>query len=145
MAVSHFQNVIWKVTVIFSIVFIGPSGRQMLSRTNKTDRQIKQSVCSNNTRYEYVCMAVGCGRKLTKVKLPQGSGCVSLAARSRLLGKTLFFLKKMGHPRPLFHLFSSFQTTLLFLQQINVKKHHVHPVSGTGIRTHDLQNVSLLL
>ena len=114
MAVSHFQNVIWKVTVIFSIVFIGPSGRQMLSRTNKTDRQIKQSVCSNNTRYEYVCMAVGCGRKLTKVKLPQGSGCVSLAARSRLLGKTLFFFKKNG-PSP-----ASFSFIFVFSNNITI-------------------------
>ena len=28
----------------------------------------------------------------------------------------------MGHPRPLFHLFSSFKQTLQFLQQINMKK-----------------------
>ena len=28
----------------------------------------------------------------------------------------------MGHPRPLFHLFSSFKQTLQFLQQINVEK-----------------------
>ena len=118
MAVSHFQNVIWKVTVIFSIVLIGPSGRQMLSRTNKTNRQIKQTVCSNNTSYEYVCMAVGCGRKLTKVKLPQGSGCVSLAARSRLLGKTLFFLKKWAIPGLFFIYFRLFKQTPQILQQI---------------------------
>ena len=31
--------------------------------------------------------------------------------------------------------------TLQFLQQINVK--NVHPVYGAGIRTHNLQNVSL--
>ena len=30
--------------------------------------------------------------------------------------------KNMGQPRPLFHLFLSFQTTLQILQQINVKK-----------------------
>ena len=41
----------------------------------------------------------------------------------------LFFFKKMGQPRPLFRLFSVFfkQTLLQFLQQINVKKCHVHP------------------
>ena len=33
------------------------------------------------------------------------------------------------------------QTSLQFLQQINVKI--VHPVYGAGIRTHNLQNVSL--
>ena len=40
-----------------------------------------------------------------------------------------FFLKKMGHPRPRFRLFSVFfkQTLLQFLQQINVKKCHFHP------------------
>ena len=50
----------------------------------------------------------------------------------------------MGHPRPIFRLiFSLFQTNInTILQQINVK--NVHPVYSTGIRTHDLQNVSLL-
>ena len=43
----------------------------------------------------------------------------------------------MGHLRTLFHLFSSFQTTLQFLQQINVK--NVHPVYGAEIRTHNLR------
>ena len=36
------------------------------------------------------------------------------------------------------------QTSLQFLQQINVKKCHFHPVYGAGIQTHDLWNVSLL-
>ena len=58
--------------------------------------------------------------------------------------KSFFFLKKMGHPRPLFRLFSVFQQTIQFLQQIYVKKCHVHPVSGAGIRTLDLWNVSRL-
>ena len=40
---------------------------------------------------------------------------------------------KLGHPRPLFHLFFglSKQTSTRFLQQYNVK--NVHPVSGAGI------------
>ena len=34
----------------------------------------------------------------------------------------LFILNKMGHPRPLFHLFSSFQTNIaILLQHIYVK------------------------
>ena len=41
-----------------------------------------------------------------------------------------------------FHLFSSFQTQNIILQQINVK--NFHPVYGAGIRTHDLWNMSLL-
>ena len=45
----------------------------------------------------------------------------------------------MGHPHPLFRLFSSFQSLQLLLQ-IYVK--NVRPVYGCGIRTHDLQNVS---
>ena len=49
---------------------------------------------------------------------------------------TYVFFKKMGHPRPHFHLFLSFQTTLQLLQQINVK--NVHPVYNAGIQTHDL-------
>ena len=52
---------------------------------------------------------------------------------------------KMGQTRPLFRLFSVFfKQTIQFLQQINVKKCHVHPVYGAGIRTHDLWIVSLL-
>ena len=56
------------------------------------------------------------------------------------------FFSKMGQPQPLFHLFSVLfkQTLLQFLQQINVKKCHVHPVYSAGIRTHDLWIVSLL-
>ena len=49
---------------------------------------------------------------------------------------------KMGHPRSLFRLFSSIQTNVTILQQINVK--NIHPVYGAGIRTHDLWNMSLL-
>ena len=46
---------------------------------------------------------------------------------------------------PLFQLFSIFyKQTIQFLQQINVKKCQVHPVYGTGIRTHDLLNTSRL-
>ena len=40
-------------------------------------------------------------------------------------------------------IFGLFQTNInTILQQINVK--NVHPVYSTGIRTHDLQNLSLL-
>ena len=39
---------------------------------------------------------------------------------------------KMGNPRSLFNLFSSFQPYItIFLQQINLK--HVHSVYGAGI------------
>ena len=48
----------------------------------------------------------------------------------------------MVQPRPLFHLFLSFQTTLQILQQINMKK--VHPVYDARIQNHDLWNMSLL-
>ena len=66
--------------------------------------------------------------------------------RSTIVAKTseTFFKKKMGQPQPLFYLLSSFQTTLLFLQRLKVTKCHDHPVYGTGIRTHDLWNASLL-
>ena len=54
------------------------------------------------------------------------------------------FLKKMGQTQPLFRLFSVFfkQTSIQFYNKLMWK--NVHPVYGTGIRTHDLQNVSLL-
>ena len=48
------------------------------------------------------------------------------------------FLKKMGQPRPLFCLFSSFQTNNKY------ECENDHPVSGTGIRTHKLLITSLL-
>ena len=44
----------------------------------------------------------------------------------------------MGHPRPFFRLFSSFQTE--FLQQLYVK--NIHLVYGVGIRSHNLQIAS---
>ena len=50
---------------------------------------------------------------------------------------TAKFLLKMGKPRPLLSLFKQ---TKQFLQQINVK--NVHPVTGAGIRTHNLLNMS---
>ena len=45
----------------------------------------------------------------------------------------------MGHPRPLFRLFSVFtnKQTEYFLQKINKT---VYPVSAAGIRTHELLN-----
>ena len=47
----------------------------------------------------------------------------------------------MCHPRPLFHLFLVFFTqTIQFLQQINVKKCHVHPVYAAGFRTQKFLN-----
>ena len=49
---------------------------------------------------------------------------------------------KMGQPQPLLIYICLFKHTLQFLQQINVK--NVHPVSSTGIRTHDLLDMSLL-
>ena len=50
----------------------------------------------------------------------------------------------MGKPRPLLSfIFGPFkQTPLQIFEQINVN--NVHPVYGLGIRTHDLQNMSLL-
>ena len=54
-----------------------------------------------------------------------------------------FFLK-MVHPRPIFHLFSSFQTHITILKTNICEKCYVHPVYGAGIRTHDLRNMSLL-
>ena len=51
------------------------------------------------------------------------------------------YVTYMGHHRPLF-IFVFFKQTLQFLQQINVK--NVHPVYSAGIRTHNIQNLSLI-
>ena len=53
------------------------------------------------------------------------------------------FFFKMGHSRPLSVHFQSFQTTISFSQQRLVKI--IHLTSGSGIQTHDLLNMSLLL
>ena len=45
----------------------------------------------------------------------------------------------MAHPRPLFRLFSSFQTKITWN-----KCENVHPVYSAGIQTHDLRNMYLL-
>ena len=59
-------------------------------------------------------------------------------------GGNVSFLKKIGHPRPLFDFFSSFQSNIKILTINKCEKCYVHPVYGVGIRTHDLQNMSLL-
>ena len=49
----------------------------------------------------------------------------------------------MGHPRPLFRLFTVIvKQNIQFLHQINVKKCHVHAVYSTRIQTHDLLYMS---
>ena len=52
---------------------------------------------------------------------------------------TYGLFKKMGQPPASFSFIFGLlkQTSLQFLQLINVKKCHVHPVYGVGIRTHD--------
>ena len=51
---------------------------------------------------------------------------------------------KMGHPRPLFHLFSPFQTNITILKTNKWEKCNVHPVYGAGIQTHNLWNMRLV-
>ena len=53
------------------------------------------------------------------------------------------YLLKMGQPYFSF-IFILLKETIQFLEQINVKKSHNHPVYGAGIRTHDLSNMSRL-
>ena len=48
----------------------------------------------------------------------------------------------MGQPRLFLFIVGLFKQTIQFLQQMNVKKCHVHPVFGAGIQTHDLLNMS---
>ena len=60
--------------------------------------------------------------------------------------RKLFFFKKkrLTNPSLFFVYFRSFQTNNTFFTTNECEKCHVHPVSGAGIRTHDLWNVSLL-
>ena len=57
--------------------------------------------------------------------------------------KFTVFLKKMGQPRPLFHLFTVFSNKHYNFYNKYMWK-NVHPVYGAGIRTHNLWNMSLL-
>ena len=47
----------------------------------------------------------------------------------------------MGHLRPIFNFFQSFQTNNTIFTTIYLK--NVHPVSSVGIRTNNLLNMSL--
>ena len=60
-----------------------------------------------------------------------------------LSGIALIFEYKWANPGLFFVSFWSFQSNITILQQINVKKCHVHPVYGAGIQTYNLWNVSL--
>ena len=54
-----------------------------------------------------------------------------------------YSLARLANPGLFFVYFCYFQTSNIFLQQINVKKcSNVHPVYGAGIRTHDLSNIT---
>ena len=48
----------------------------------------------------------------------------------------------MGQPRPLFHLFLLFSNKQYNFYNKSMWKIHVHPVYGTGIRTHNILNMS---
>ena len=62
------------------------------------------------------------------------------SSTSMVLALKLILKKKWANPSLFLHIFSLFKQTIQFLQQINVK--NVHPVYSTGIRTHDLSNMS---
>ena len=71
-----------------------------------------------------------------------GKGKEGTACRCTCLVSFLIFF--MVQPTPLFRLFLSFQTNITILTTNQCEKCHVHPLSGAGIQTHDLWNVSLL-
>ena len=56
----------------------------------------------------------------------------------------VFCFLNWANPGLFFVYFRSFQTNNTIFTTNECEKRHVHPVSGAGIRTHDLWNVSLL-
>ena len=50
------------------------------------------------------------------------------------------FQKYGPTPASFSFIFGLFKKTIEFLQQIDVKSCHVHPVNSTGIQTHELRN-----
>ena len=64
-----------------------------------------------------------------------------------LSGRTLYlwrFFKNGPTPASFSFIFGLFKQTIQILQQIKLKKGHVHPVYSARIRTHDLSNMSRL-
>ena len=63
--------------------------------------------------------------------------------RDHAMRRKIFFLKNWPTPASFSFIFILFKQTIQFLEQINVKKcPNVHLVQDTGIRTHDLLNMS---
>ena len=61
----------------------------------------------------------------------------------KIRSTTFFLTFKMGHPLPLFPIFSVlFEHTIQFIRQINLK--NINLVSIAGVKTHILCNTSLL-
>ena len=56
----------------------------------------------------------------------------------------VFFFLNVPNPASFSFIFGLFKQTIEFLQQINVKKFHVHPIYGPAIRTYNLSNMSRL-
>ena len=77
----------------------------------------------------------------------KASNLIMKAVNQSLLNRTDVFLiifKNWANPGLFFVYFRSFQTNNTIFTTNECEKCHVHPVSGAGIRTHDLWNVSLL-
>ena len=83
-----------------------------------------QSILFGN--YHYRCTQAASPATMSRVSVP----------------KNVFF--KWANPGLFFVYFRSFQTNNTIFTTNKCEKCHVHLVNGTGIRTHDLRNMSLL-
>ena len=73
-------------------------------------------------------------------KRKQWGTLLSLLHQSHSVKVPLYW-KKWAITGLFLFIFGLFKQTIQFLQQINVKKYHVHVVYRAGIWTHDLSNV----
>ena len=94
-------------------------------------------ICATNPWRLYHITVVSVTRSWNQ-KLSNFSKCCPKITHSN------FFLKKWANLGLFFVYFRSFQTNNTIFTTNQCEKCHVHPVSGAGIRTHDLWNVSLL-
>ena len=101
-------------------------------------------MCSTCHRYVFNLCSKGSNNVLNGGQVVSKGSPSTPTIRIQIQVKfTLFY--KMDRPRPLFHLFSSFQThTITIFTTNKYEKCHVHPVDGPGIWTHNLWNMSLL-
>ena len=129
---THSRSIRW-----WSLVGDGVSGHLRIGRPLLDSRSHRRFHCQGQTKAFWVPLVS------------------FISAWANILAEILFenifdgllvsFLKNWPTPATFSFIFGLFkQTSIQFLQQINMKKCQFHPVYGAGMRTHDLSIMSHL-